>query len=766
MPALDEVIAAVGGLEAIHSERIQLAEPFIDTAARFAADPGTVVLMSGGASDSARYHILAASPWLCFRSRGRTAIATVGSTVHPLCGDPLDLLEKLIETFRPPDSSIGSAADLQPVAAGFFGYLAYDLKDDLETLPRTSVDDLGLPQICLYTPSAVLVHDTREAITRLHVPLRQRQRRDIAPDVSRWFKQRLEGRPPTAGSFRGDPAGFVSTFRRPEYLEAVARIRDYIAAGDVYQVNMSQRFAMDFSGDPFSLFRALYKRNPAPFFAYVNAGDHHIVSTSPERFIRQSGHRLETRPIKGTRPRGHTAAEDSRLRRELTDSRKDDAELSMIVDLLRNDIGKVCAAGTVNVVEHKRVEGYRNVYHLVSVVEGRLDAHKTSVDVIRATFPGGSITGCPKIRSMEIIDELEPVRRHVYTGAIGYIGFHDTMDLSIAIRTATVINDRIVFSVGGGVVYDSDPADEYEETLHKGKTLMAVFEDRNRQARKPSLAWQNGCLKPADQVAIPLADEGLLYGNGFFETLRVEAGRPIRLEAHLARFETAWRRLFPSVPPDLTWADVIDRVIRANSLSDTIAAVKILATRGTRERAPFDYNLMVTATPYIHRLTGKKAPGLALVTEPEPRRSPLADFKTLNYLYYLQAGKRARALGADEALILNPDGSVSETNTASILVVDSQRILLPDSEHVLPGVTLQATCDLMAGWEYAIRRKRIWPVDLLGAEGVILTNALMGAVPVIRLDGARLTPPTGICRRINAGLFDIGDSCRTDPPVP
>jgi para-aminobenzoate synthetase component 1 len=268
----------------------------------------------------------------------------------------------------------------------------------------------------------------------------------------------------------------MSGLSREEYIESVEAIRDYIVRGHVYQVNMSQRFETEFGGDAFALFASLFAANPAPFFAFVQAGDHQIISTSPERFIRLRGKTVETRPIKGTRPRGTTTEQDQSLRRELEASHKDDAELSMIVDLLRNDIGKVCAAGSVRVSEHKRVEAYENVYHLVSVVRGDLDEDKNAVDLIRATFPGGSITGCPKIRAMEIIDELEPVRRHIYTGSIGYIGFRGTMDLSIAIRTATVAKGRLVFSVGGGVVYDSKASDEFEETLHKGRTLLSALE--------------------------------------------------------------------------------------------------------------------------------------------------------------------------------------------------------------------------------------------------------------------------------------------------
>jgi para-aminobenzoate synthetase component 1 len=328
--------------------------------------------------------------------------------------------------------------------------------------------------------------------------------------------------PPVPGPFSTAGRPLKSNFTRPEYVRAVQRIRAYIAAGDVYQVNMSQRFETGFKGDSYALFKRLFELNPAPFFAYVNAGSHQIVSTSPERFLQRKGRCVETRPIKGTRPRGKTPDEDRKMKAELSQSPKDDAELSMIVDLLRNDLGKVCEGGSVFVKEHKRLEAYQNVYHLVSDVEGVLAEKKNSVDLIRAAFPGGSITGCPKIRSMEIIDELESRRRHVYTGSIGYIGFHDTMDLSIAIRTATIADNRLVFSVGGGIVFDSDPQDEFEETLHKGQTLMSVFDGpTGNQASETSRApwiWHNGLLMPHHEATVPVSDLGLQYGFGFFET--------------------------------------------------------------------------------------------------------------------------------------------------------------------------------------------------------------------------------------------------------
>ncbi|MEO8185434.1 MAG: chorismate-binding protein, partial [Deltaproteobacteria bacterium] len=282
---------------------------------------------------------------------------------------------------------------------------------------------------------------------------------------------------------------------------------------------------------------------------------------------------------------------------ELQESPKEDAELSMIVDLLRNDIGKVCRPGSVRVLEHKRLEAYQNVYHLVSIVKGELDPGMDAVDLLRATFPGGSITGCPKIRAMEVIDELEPVRRHIYTGSIGYVGFDGTMDLSIAIRTATFTGGKAVFSVGGGIVFDSEPGSEFEETLHKGRTLMNALDATSGDESSAGIVWQNGAFKPSAAASVPLDCEALAFGFGFFETLRVQAGRPILLAAHLQRFELAWREFFQSAPPDVTWTDVIGQLIHRNGLSSASAVVKLVAAAGKPGGARASHVLFASAKP-------------------------------------------------------------------------------------------------------------------------------------------------------------------------
>ncbi len=742
---MEKMLQYAGRLTGVHTEPLDTGPDFFCSApatAGLAAEPGTVLLMSGGGLDGARYHILGAWPWFTIAGRGRNMICTAGDRSFSFNADPFETVQQILKRFRLPEGEFP-----EPLAAGLLGYFAYDLKDALETLPRTSVDDLELPHLYLTAPSVLVVHDRETGHTRLTIPEHEGNLLSSARTIRDRFLAYLNNPPLYSGSFSGD-AELSSVFTRETYMEAVRSIRAYIAAGDVYQVNMSQRFEAGFSGDPFALFQALYAMNPAPFFAFVNAGDHQIVSTSPERFIQQQGQRIETRPIKGTRPRGTTEAEDAAYAEELQNSPKDDAELSMIVDLLRNDIGKVCEAGSVRVAEHKRLEPYQNVFHLVSVVTGKLDQGRDSVDLIRAAFPGGSITGCPKIRSMEIIDELEPVRRHIYTGSIGYISFHDTLDLSIAIRTATVCSGRIYFSVGGGIVYDSDPAAEYEETLHKGQTLMSAFRSGDRDEAKEDVStawgWENGLLKPLEQIRVPVTSPGFQYGYGFFETIRTVRGHAPHLAVHLERFEGTWRTLFGGDPPDMTWAEVIRQVVEKNGLSGTVAAVKLMAAKGAHHPV-----LLVLARPYTHRLDVVKQPGLRLAVYPHPRQTPLADHKTLNYLYYLRAGEWARAQGADEALILNPDGSISETSTANLLAVSGDRILLPESPHVLPGVMQNVVCKLLSEMGYRLEQVHLTPEALFSADQVLLTNGLMGAVPVISVNSEPLASPADLWQKIN-----------------
>ena len=443
----------------------------------------SAILLSGGrppVDGESRYSIAARAPLASFRSKGhRCTVRILDREIH-LDGNPLDIMDQLMGSFRTDFPLV-----IPPFSGGALGYFAYDLKNSIERLPQTARDDLDLPDIVLFWPGQILVHDRIEKKLRaLSLSIRDRAESSLTsgkaheagflPDSSPLPREVATVKEELSSPFQvGD---LQSNFSHSEYIRAVQKVRRYIREGDVYQVNLSQRYRFPFHGDGFRLWESLFAMNPAPFYAFIHAGDHQVLSTSMERFLLRKGDCIETRPIKGTRKRGQTPEEDAALSRELVESTKDDAELSMIVDLLRNDLGRVCSARSIRVAEHKRLESYQNVHHLVSIVTGRLRAETTYGKLLAATFPGGSITGCPKIRAMEIIDELEPNVRHVYTGSIGYLGWHENLDLNIAIRTALIRKGTCYFSVGGGIVYDSCEEDEYQETLHKGRTLFQLIE--------------------------------------------------------------------------------------------------------------------------------------------------------------------------------------------------------------------------------------------------------------------------------------------------
>ena len=738
-------------LKDVHQETIELDRPFEQIAASFAEDVGTVLLLSGSNLDCSRYHILAVKPWLEVCSRQEDVFINYMGKETPVRNDPFSVIQALLNRFNLKDPSFNL-----PVHSGLFGYFSYDLKDRIETLPRTCRDTF-LPDLCLYAPSIILIQDKETDQTRLCIPVLSHEANlkptdEIIQNNKQFLFDKIKNKAKRK-SFSIDSSGFKSSFSKSEYMASVNKIIDYLRAGDIYQANLSQRFETGFSGDGYSLFLELFERNPASFFSYIQAHDHTIVSTSPERFIQQTGRMVETRPIKGTIARGATKEQDLANGEELTQSIKDDAELTMIVDLMRNDLSRVTKYGSVIVKDHKRLESYENVFHLVSTVQGELENGKTAIDLLKATFPGGSITGCPKIRSMEIIDELESVKRHIYTGSIGYISFHDTMDLSIAIRTATIANGTVFFSVGGGIVYDSDPQKEYQETLDKGKTLMEALSGTLEKKATPKLkAWVNGKIIHQDQAMVPAASLGFQYGAGLFETIRVEKGRIFRLKDHVFRLNRAWTHLFSDTPPDMTWEDVIRHLVRENKFQDKLLAVKIIVAKNDQDNGRKIF-LAAFAREYVHRLEMLNKEGLDLVTYPYARQTPLADYKTLNYFYYDQAGRFAKAHDADEAIILNPDHTVSETNTASIIAIKDNTVWVPESDHVLDGVTLKSVLTILSDRGYDIQKKRIPKEVFYSYPNIILTNALMGAVKVLTIDGEKIEQEKGICSMINEQLF-------------
>jgi len=393
-------------------------------------------------------------------------------------------------------------AELPPFQGGAAGYVGYDWGMMLERVPRPRYDDLAVPDLLLGLYDWVISWDHaagRAWVISTGIPERGPARQKRAASRLAFVKRRLaDGR--TAGRADGgrdadhqsarpavrqsapsypvpDVPSVRSNFTREGYLDAVARVIEYVYAGDIFQANLSQRLEAPLVGTPLDLYRRVRSRNPAPFSAYLDFGDLVVASSSPERFMRvHPGGRVETRPIKGTRPRGLSPEHDAALARALVESNKDRAENVMIVDLLRNDLSRVCRAGTVRVPELFAVEHYATVHHLVSTVVGELAPEHDPVDLLRAAFPGGSITGAPKVRAMQIIAELEPTQRGAYCGSIGYLSLSGALDTSIVIRTCLVLGRDVYFQVGGGIVADSDPEQEYRETLDKAQGLIAALQ--------------------------------------------------------------------------------------------------------------------------------------------------------------------------------------------------------------------------------------------------------------------------------------------------
>ena len=436
--------------------------------------PGQFVLESGASGPAAvrRHTFVGAEPFMTLVTHGREAYVHEPGGTRVMNEDPFTVLQSLLDRCR---MTTDHGRPGQPPGAAV-GYLSYDLGRRVERLPATARDDLGMPEVQMgfYDVMVAIDHETGEATLLIGAP--DGREAEAAAKAARWARALKAAAPPAAAPAAPPaPGKAVSSLTRAAYRDAVNRALTYIGAGDIFQVNLAQRFSCPWSGTGRDLYHRLRQVSPAPFSAYLELGSWQVVSCSPERLIAVDGRRIETRPIKGTRPRGDSAVADQAAAAELLASEKDQAELTMTVDLMRNDLGRVCEFGSVTVPDLRRLEATPSVWHTVATVEGRLRSDVTSADVLRAVFPGGSITGAPKVRAMAIIEELEPVRRGVYTGAIGYIGFDGRMDFNIAIRTAVVGGGKAYFHAGGAIVADSDPSAEYAETIAKAAGLALAL---------------------------------------------------------------------------------------------------------------------------------------------------------------------------------------------------------------------------------------------------------------------------------------------------
>ena len=416
-----------------------------------------------------RYDIISAAPDMLLRF-GPDGLKWSGPVPVQATedGDPFACLETLLAQLEAP----GADPEI-PFNGGFIGLFSYDLGRALEQLPSQAKADIPYPWLRLgcYLWAVIIDHQLQRSCLMYHPRLQESTRQQV--------QQRISSPGPAAshGTSFSLLSPFVSNLSRADYGHALSRIDDYIHAGDCYQINFTQRFSARCSGDPWQAYLALRQVAPTPFAAYLESDDGAVLSLSPERFIEVSADgQVETRPIKGTRPRGAQPEEDRQLARELLDSAKDRAENLMIVDLLRNDLSRNCLPGSVDVPELFSIEHYPNVHHMVSSIRGVLRPDVTPARLLRDAFPGGSITGAPKIRAMEIIDELEPHRRSIYCGAIGYLSSCGRMDTNITIRTLLVQQDQVYCWAGGGIVADSDVEEEYQECFNKINNLLQTLE--------------------------------------------------------------------------------------------------------------------------------------------------------------------------------------------------------------------------------------------------------------------------------------------------
>ncbi|PUB19302.1 anthranilate synthase component I [Yoonia sediminilitoris] len=433
-----------------------------------------------------RYSIIGMNPDLIWECRGTTSRVNRSARFDDqswvdMADDPLTALRALIA-----ESRIDLPADLPAASAGLFGYLGYDMIRLVERLPDVNPDPLGLPDAVMLRPSVVAVLDGVKGDVILVAPayvngeLSARAAYAQAAERVMDAQRALERPVPDASRALSDPAPVAppqSNFSHEGYLQAVEKAKEYIRSGDIFQVVPSQRWTQEFREPPFTLYRSLRRTNPSPFMFYFNFGGFQVIGASPEILVRVFGSEVTIRPIAGTRPRGATPQEDKANELDLMADKKELAEHLMLLDLGRNDTGKVSKIGTVHPTEQFIVERYSHVMHIVSNVVGELADDQDALSAFFAGMPAGTVSGAPKVRAMEIIDELEPEKRGVYGGGCGYFSANGDMDMCIALRTAVLKDEKLYIQAGGGVVYDSDPEAEYQETVHKSNAIRKAAAD-------------------------------------------------------------------------------------------------------------------------------------------------------------------------------------------------------------------------------------------------------------------------------------------------
>jgi anthranilate synthase component 1 len=439
-----------------------------------------------------RYSIVGMKPDLIWRCRGERAELNRDARFDPDAfapetAPPLTSLRALIA-----ESRIDMPADLPASSAGLFGYLGYDMIRLVETLPLTNPDPLDLPDAVLVRPSVVVVLDGVKGEAMVVSPAWVRsgmsaraayaQAAERVMDAVRDLERQPAGEARSLGAV-ALPVEPVSNFTKQQYMDAVEKARSYIRAGDIFQVVPAQRWTQEFTLPPFALYRSLRRTNPSPFMFYFNFGGFQVIGASPEILVRVFGKQVTIRPIAGTRPRGATPEEDKALEAELLADPKELAEHLMLLDLGRNDTGRVSKIGTVRPTEKFTIERYSHVMHIVSNVVGELSDDQDALSALLAGLPAGTVSGAPKVRAMQIIDELEPEKRGIYGGGVGYFAANGDMDMCIALRTALLKDEKLYIQAGGGVVHDSNPEAEWQETVNKAKAIRMAAQDAGRFTR-------------------------------------------------------------------------------------------------------------------------------------------------------------------------------------------------------------------------------------------------------------------------------------------
>ena len=425
-----------------------------------------------------RYNIVGLNPVAVIRGKGETLHISESGKETIKRGNPLDLMQEYMEQWKTDYNP-----EYPPFQGGAIGYFSYDCIRYIEKLPSLAEDDIDIPDIFFLLFDDVFVYDQKEQVLWVithYVDEYEEAKERLNEWKSLWMTEAPEVTVPFESPEKKSEA---VAFTEAGFMKAVECIQEYIGAGDVFQVNLSTRQERTLQTHPLEIYTSLREINPSPYMGYLELGDFQIVSGSPELLIKKQGTEVSTRPIAGTRSRGADEQEDEELARELIENEKERAEHVMLVDLERNDLGRVCKYGTVEVDEFMVIEKYSHVMHIVSNVRGEVEEDKDAFDLVKAVFPGGTITGAPKIRTMEIIEELEPVRRGIYTGSIGWIGYSGDTELNIVIRTLLAKDGKAHVQAGAGIVIDSNPENEYKESLKKAIALWRAKERSEETVR-------------------------------------------------------------------------------------------------------------------------------------------------------------------------------------------------------------------------------------------------------------------------------------------